>query len=49
LLWGRGEVALSPWLMGIIFGGGQLLTAAILYLTLERPAVRLDGEHGRTR
>jgi hypothetical protein len=49
LMWGRGEAALSPWSMGIVFGGGQLLTATILYLTLERPAVRLDGDHGRTR
>jgi hypothetical protein len=36
LLWGRGENALSPWQMGISFGGGQLLGAAILYWTLER-------------
>lgn len=36
LLWGRGERALSPWLMGISFGGGQLLGAAVLYWTLER-------------
>jgi hypothetical protein len=36
LLWGRGELALSPWLMAISFGGGQLLSAAILYWTLER-------------
>ena len=28
--------AYSPWLMGISFGGGQMLTAAILYWTLER-------------
>ena len=27
--------ALSPWAMGIPFGGGQLLAAAILYRTLE--------------
>lgn len=36
LLWGHGEYALSPWLMGITFGGGQLLGAATLYWTLER-------------
>jgi len=36
LMLGRGEHALSPWLMGISFGGGQLLGAAILYWTLER-------------
>jgi hypothetical protein len=40
LLWGRGDAALSPWIMGITFGVGQLLTAAILYVTLERS----DGE-----
>lgn len=36
LLWGRGEHVLSPWLMGISFGGGQLLAASVLYCTLER-------------
>ncbi len=36
LLWGQGDSAFSPWLMGISFGGGQLLGAAILYRTLER-------------
>ncbi len=36
LLWGQGERALSPWLMGGTFGGGQLLGAGILYWTLER-------------
>jgi hypothetical protein len=39
LLWGQGENALSPWQMGISFGGGQLLGAAILYWTLERSDV----------
>lgn len=37
LLHGQGPNALSPWLMGISFGGGQLISAAILYWTLERP------------
>ncbi len=37
MLWGQGENAFSPWQMGISFGGGQLLSAAILYWTLERP------------
>jgi len=32
----RGDAALSPWAMAGTFGGGQLLTAAILYFTLER-------------
>lgn len=36
LWWGRGDNALSPWHMGISFGGGQLLGASILYWTLER-------------
>ncbi len=40
LTWGQGENALSPWLMGISFGGGQLLSAAILYWTLERTGGR---------
>jgi hypothetical protein len=34
------EAALSPWAMGISFGAGQLLAAAVLYWTLERT----DGE-----
>jgi hypothetical protein len=32
----RGPHALSPWAMGIPFGVGQLLAAAVLYGTLER-------------
>jgi hypothetical protein len=32
----QGEWSLSPWAMGIPFGGGQLLAAAVLYGTLER-------------
>ena len=36
LVWGRGPWAFAPWLMGVTFGGGQLLAAAILYWTLER-------------
>ncbi len=28
--------AYSPWLMGLTFGGGQMLTAAVLYWALER-------------
>jgi hypothetical protein len=30
------EWSLSPWAMGLPFGGGQLLAAAVLYGTLER-------------
>lgn len=44
LLWGQGENALSPWQMGIGFGGGQLLGAAILYWTLERTDVSSPHE-----
>jgi hypothetical protein len=33
---GQGAASLSPWSMGILFGGGQLLTALILHITLER-------------
>jgi hypothetical protein len=32
----RGDDALSPWAMGLPFGLGQLLAAAVLYWTLER-------------
>jgi hypothetical protein len=32
----RGESALTPWAMGLSFGGGQLLAALVLYRTLER-------------
>jgi hypothetical protein len=42
LLWGRGDAALSPWTMGIIFGVGHLLTAVILHFTLERTSQRTD-------
>jgi hypothetical protein len=37
LFWFRDEKALSPIAMALPFGLGQLLTAAILYWTLERP------------
>jgi hypothetical protein len=33
---GQGQSALSPWTMGLPFGVGQSLAAAVLYLTLER-------------
>jgi hypothetical protein len=36
LLWGQDSRAFSPWQMGITFGGGQLMSAAILYWVLER-------------
>jgi hypothetical protein len=32
----QGEAALSPWAMGLPFGVGQFLTAAVLYWSLER-------------
>ena len=35
-LWlGQGRAALSPWMMGIAFGGGQLLAALVLHFSLE--------------
>ena len=40
LVLARGSQALSPWSMGLTFGIGQLLTAVILYLTLERNHAR---------
>lgn len=40
LLVARGPDALSPWAMAVPFGVGQLLAAAVLYWTLERPDVR---------
>ncbi len=39
LLWGQGDNAFSPWQMGISFGGGQLMSAAILHWVLERSNV----------
>jgi hypothetical protein len=36
LEWARGPLALSPWAMGLPFGIGQFLAAAVLYGTLER-------------
>lgn len=39
-----GEAALSPWVMGIPFGAGQLLAAAVLYWTLERTDVETETE-----
>jgi|SRR6516165_2098667 hypothetical protein len=33
---GEGNSALSPWTMGLPFGVGQSLAAAVLYFTLER-------------
>lgn len=42
LLWAADTVAhLSPWAVGGTFGAGQLLTALVLYMTLERPARRI--------
>jgi hypothetical protein len=36
LMVAQGDHALSPWAMGLPFGVGQLLTASLLYWTLER-------------
>ena len=41
LAWPHGEAALSPWTMGVPFGAGQLLAAAVLYRTLERDHVSI--------
>ena len=40
LAFAQGAAAFCPWVMGSLFGGGQLLTATVLYLPLER-------NHGR--
>jgi hypothetical protein len=37
LAFAQGDAAFSPWAMAGTFGLGQLLTAGILYYTLERP------------
>jgi hypothetical protein len=42
LAWGQGDFKLSPWIMGITFGVGQLLAAVILHITLERSQERLE-------
>jgi hypothetical protein len=34
--WASGEHAFSPWAMAGTFGGGQFLSATLLYFTLER-------------
>jgi hypothetical protein len=39
LAYARGDSAFAPWSMAVMFGGGQLLTAIVLYLTLERQHV----------
>lgn len=44
LTWGQGNHSFSPWAMGVTFGGGQALAAAVLYFTLERPTA--SGERG---
>jgi hypothetical protein len=36
MLWARGDYEYSAWAMGVPFGVGQLVSAAILYWTLER-------------
>ena len=36
LIYARGPHAFSPWAMGLTFGVGQLLCAAVLYWNLER-------------
>lgn len=41
MTWAREEFAYSAWAMGVPFGVGQILSAAILYWTLER---RIDEQ-----
>lgn len=48
LAFGQNEAALSPWIMGITFGGGQLLAAMVLHFTLERVDDPRDGADGRS-
>ena len=36
LIWAREDFAYSAWAMGVPFGVGQMISAAILYWTLER-------------
>ncbi len=36
LAFAQGVHVFSPWAMGVAFGGGQFLTAVVLYFTLER-------------
>jgi uncharacterized membrane protein (DUF441 family) len=45
LAWFPGDSAFAPWVMGLPFGMGQALAAAILYWTLERDdeSVYLEG------
>ncbi len=45
----RGEAALSPWAMGLPFGVGQLLAAAVLYQhTGARPCLEPKAKPGET-
>jgi hypothetical protein len=48
LLIARDELAFSPWAMGLPFGIGQFVSAAILYWTLERSAEETTGIVGQT-
>ena len=41
-----GEHAFSPWAMGLPFGVGQLLAAAVLYLSLERSDESIQETEG---
>jgi hypothetical protein len=42
LTYGQGDAVLSPWMMGIAFGGGQLLAAMVLHVTLERTKTAME-------
>jgi hypothetical protein len=43
LLSARGPNSLTPWAMALPFGAGQLLAAAVLYWTLERPNGQVES------
>ena len=44
LVYARGNAAFSPWAMGLTFGIGQAISAAILYWTLERRPEAVEEE-----
>jgi hypothetical protein len=48
LVWARGDFEFSPWAMGMPFGVGQFLSAAILYWTLERSVDDAASALGQT-
>ena len=43
LIWARDANAFSPWGMGLPFGFGEVLAAAVLYLNVEQQVGQKDG------